>query len=180
MSLCILCKADKPSCYSSCDKCKVGLCDNCCKTYDRRLEEIFKRKILNCPICKTNFEEFCDCCQNQTINNMLQDKITTIQNTNDKIPLLNVFNNPEKTWESLSAEVKQVLRMEPNEYLLNHFHYCDCDNNNHCYYLAQKQCKQEFNIPNFYLFEHGIYHLFCGKCWYNYYKFEPTDYERIY
>lgn len=165
MNKCIICKTEKPSSFGSCDKCGVGLCDKCKNEFRTKLNELTKEKIKQCSACKTKFYDFCSFCQNQTINEMIYDKLYGQEQTNKNI-LLNLIKFDEKKWNDLTHEQKNIIGCEPDEYLQTNWNYCDCDNHLHCYDIANIELKKELGITNFTLYERGLDYLLCTDCWY--------------
>ena len=167
MALCIKCEGGEPDCFSSCDKCHIGLCDRCAKTFSKLLSELTKEKIKNCDLCRIDFYKFCDFCHNQTLTYMIDDKI---KNYNDKKDLL---RNCEKKWTELSEDLKMLIG-EPNEYLKTNWNYCDCDDLGHCNRIAQEELKQELGIQHFSLYERGLDYLLCKTCYLKEFNQEPN------
>lgn len=79
----------------------------------------------------------------------------------------------------MDEEIKNLIG-EPNEYLKNNNYcdnYCDnyydCDNYNHCFNIAHEEFNKKFEITCLSLYENGLDHLFCKKCYIEYFKKEP-------
>ena len=156
---CLVCKTNQTYCFSTCDKCGIGLCEKCYRDCTNKINILSKQNLLNCKICKTKFNDFCE---NQTISYMMEDA---------DIKIVDYYN---KKWDSLDDNIKYKLG-DPDEYLKNNFNYCDCENHSHCTILAREQIKKEFGINNFVLYEHGLDYLLCKECFVPELKFEPTD-----
>jgi hypothetical protein len=175
MILCIKCKEKEPDSFSSCDNCKIGLCQDCKKKYNELIIYLTRENIKKCNICKTNFYDFCDFCHNQTLSYMICDKLKLLNKNNDimKKKLIE-FNKTHKKWSELTEEMKTLIG-EPNEYLKTNWNHCDCDNYLHCYKLAQIELKNKLGIQNYSLYESGLDYLLCKQCYIENLGVEPSN-----
>ncbi len=188
---CLLCKSVKADCFSSCDKCGIGLCNSCEKIYCEKRSKLNTQLIKDCSLCKTNFYDFCDFCHDQTLTYIIEDYIRKLyavcecemcvlddddyfircENCEKKFKTIkeqvNILRKStysrEKKLDDLPDQIKIIIG-EPNDYLKEKFNYCDCENHSHCYIQACKQTKQELGILEFELYERGLDYLYCKPC----------------
>lgn len=175
--LCILCKTNKVSCFSACDNCYIGLCNDCENTYEKKISSLFTDKVKACNICKTNFYDFCAFCHNQSIHYMIEhklNKLDKIKYENERNLLLNLNKRSDLIWDKLTTNEKNILEYEPNEFLKIKWNFCDCDNHLHCRRILQCDVKRELGISELNLYEirNGI---LCTNCFHKEFNYEPSE-----